>query len=247
MNLLQKTCYLVVAFFLTTGCDEHSVNSDTKTHNNITNENKACEAIWESDFETQTIEAWSYALNPQGIEISSDNAYSGEYAAKISLQGTPDFLWNNKPELNRSELQYKPKNIRENTSTRFSFAFMLPELMSEARHEFAYWESDTTYQQIMRFNLAANTISFSHGDDAIVWQVDKLKANKWHIIKYDVLWSSSSDIGQVNVWFDDQHVIKNYKMATLIKNENAFIQLGILRSQTPTTEVVWLDNAIHHC
>lgn len=210
--------------------------------------NSRFETRWHADFEDQSLEQWSYLLHPQGIEVSDEHAFAGQYAAKVTLEGTEDFIWYNNPALNRSEMQYKPNSIKEGDQTHIRFSFMLPRLFSDARHEFAYWESDGSYQQLMRFNIAANRLSFSPAlglqKNDVLWTMNTLDAGVWYTVDMRIKWSSDENFGSISIDLNGENVVANHTMQTLLKNEGAFIQLGILRDQTDAIETIWIDEVL---
>lgn len=204
-------------------------------------------AKFHADFETQSLANWNYVLHPQGVEISNDHSFAGNYAAKIQVKGSPDYVWYNNPALNRSELQYLPQTVNEGGTTDISFAFMLPELFSHARHEFAYWESNKSYRQIMRFMIRANEIVFqSTIDKQSHWQYQKLTAGQWYQLRMRIEWSSKPQQGAISIWFDQQLVVDAQAITSLYADEGAFIQLGILRDLVSSPESIWIDEVIEH-
>ncbi len=202
------------------------------------------DTLWKSDFESGNLDNWHYLLNKQGISISDQYQSQGAYAAKITVKGDANYLWHGKSFLNRVEMQYKPDTVADKGNTVMTWDVMFPELLSNARHEFAYWESDKSYQQIMRFDIAANRLSFRPSTSSQpLWQFDELKPQTWYSMAMHVHWSAKPDEGFVSLWFDGQQVLDKAPMATLLnEQEKAFIQFGILRDQTDRHETIWLDN-----
>jgi len=237
-DLIVKTVFTALLI----GCSIPSYSLEetpSKVHSDV---------IWQASFEGQTLDGWNYLLHPLGIQISNEHAFGGEYAAKISLEGSQDFIWYNNPKLNRSEMQYKPNSVIEGKQTHMRFSFMLPELFTNSRHEFAYWESTQSYQQLMRFNLAANRLSFSPAigiqKNKTLWTREDLQPGVWYTIDMRILWSSSESLGRISIYLDGKSVLSKHSMQTLLKNEAAFIQLGILRDQTDLVETIWIDEVL---
>lgn len=201
------------------------------------------QVIWQDNCEQMSLEGWSYILNKQGISCSSEHKLVGQNATKVIIEGTDDYLWNNQASLNRVELQYAPDSVAEGQSTFFGWSFMLPNLRYNQPHEFGYWESNKHYQQIMRFTLDKNTLSFGPSNGKILWHYTSLKAEQWYDIAMHIHWSNSPQLGFVTIWFDGQKVVDRASMKTLKSaQELAFIQLGILRQQVDKQETIWLDN-----
>lgn len=237
-DLIVKTVFAALLI----GCSSVSYSLEKATSK------AGSKVIWHASFEGQSLDEWDYLLHPQGIQISNEHVFAGQYAAKISLKGSQDFIWYNNPTLNRSEMQYKPNSVKDGNRTHIRFSFMLPKLFTDARHEFAYWESTASYQQLMRFNIAANRLSFSPAigiqKNAILWMLEDLQAGVWYTIDMRILWSSSESLGRISIYLDGKSVLLNHSMQTLLKNEAAFIQLGILRDQTDLVETIWIDEVL---
>lgn len=213
--------------------------------------------IWRADFESASLANWHYLLNPQGIKISNENAADGKYAAHIMLQGTDDYLWNANPELNRSELQYQSRSVFEGSRTHLSFKFMLPETLPNTKHEIAYWESNKTYQQIMRFTLFGNRLSFgpSNSQNAlnaqtIGDQAIEILPMTWYRVDMYINWSVEN--ASVNVRINNQLEnneleLANLSFPTLIdENEQAFFQIGLLRAQDDQAISIWIDDVVEY-
>lgn len=209
----------------------------------------SAEVYWRGNFETGDLTQWSYLLNPAGISLSSEHNAEGRYAAHVTIEGTPGYLWKNNPALNRVELQYRPEPKRnaEGSDLYFGWSFMLPELFALSRHEFGYWESAPGFHQIMRFNLSGESISFQMtAMQEPLWKSDAaIQANRWYDIAMHVHWSTDPAKGYVSVWFDGDSVVARAPARTLVAGDDrVFIQLGILRDVTDTVEEIYLDNAL---
>lgn len=215
-------------------CTLAPVSSFSKSDNNS--------QYWQSNFENETLDKWSYLLNPQGISIEAINAAKTEHAAKVTIQGTEDFLWNGLDFLNRSELQYKPSSVKLGQQTQLSWKFMVPELFSEARHEFAYWESDKSYQQIMRFNLEGKHFYFSDSKGQVKVKLNEVSKNKWYLVEMAIDWSPQKTKGKVTICVDGIQYASKTPIASLIDEESVFFQIGILRDRTDIEESIYIDD-----
>lgn len=209
----------------------------------------SAEVYWRGDFETGDLTQWSYLLNAAGISLCAKHKAEGRYAAHVIIEGKPEYLWKNNPALNRVELQYLPDAERtaEGSDLNFGWSFMLPALLTRSRHEFGYWESSPRYRQIMRFNLAGESISFQMtAMQEPLWKSEAaIRANQWHAIAMHVHWSTDPAKGYVSVWFDGAAVVTRAPARTLVPgNDRVFIQLGILRDLTDTVEEIYIDNAL---
>ena len=87
------------------------------------------------DFEEGNFDKWNFLLNQQGIQVVTLEGSGGNRVAEVKVKGSDDFLWNDDPALNRSELQHKPIGIEEGATSSVSWKFMLPELFSDSRHK----------------------------------------------------------------------------------------------------------------
>ncbi|HEX7028402.1 MAG TPA: heparin lyase I family protein [Gammaproteobacteria bacterium] len=206
------------------------------------------ETYWRGDFETGDLDQWSYLLNPVGIALSRDHVAEGNYSARITIQGEPEYLWKNNAKLNRVELQYRPDPRRsgEDSDIYFGWSFMLPALLTRSRHEFGYWESSPSYRQITRFNLSGSSISFQvAGSQEPLWEsAEAVKPEQWHAIAMHIHWSVDPENGYVSVWFDGKPVVNQAPAQTLVPgDDHVFIQLGILRDLADNTEEIYIDNA----
>lgn len=206
----------------------------------------AAKTLWKADFETGDTIQWHWMANPSAITVSQECAFDGKYAGKIVLSGEDKFLWNGRADLNRSEFNYKPaaSSTHEGQQTFYAFSFYLPEAFSTiGRHELGYWEADQSWQQMMRFNIDGEDISFKAStNENYFWTQEKgAQAGKWHKVAMHVFWSTDPQKGFAQVWLDGAHKGK-YFFQTLPKADaNMFNQIGILRNQQETVETIFID------
>ena len=195
---------------------------------------------WHSDFETKNLNDWSYLLNPQGIQVLPHPTLLNQHAAKVTIVGEQDYLWQGNVDLNRVELQHKPNQTIEGDIHKLTFSFMLPKLFTEDTHQILYWESDKTYRQSFRLQVNGNRLSlYSALLEQEVWHYIKLEPERWYKVSLLISWST--DQGTVSVDIDG--VGGAYDMPTLVsEDENMFVQMGILRRQSDIEEVIWIDN-----
>ncbi len=201
--------------------------------------------VWRGDMESGDLSQWHYLANPAGISVVEDCVYQGDYAARIAIDGSEQFLWNGREDLNRSELNYRPANTAEGEDTYFGWSFYLPAAFADARHELGYWESADSWQQQMRFNIEGDTFSFqlSNADERF-WEVPGFAApGVWRDVAMHIHWSSDADKGFVEVWLNGESMGKT-PMATRVNDTDPmFTQMGILRDRREETEVIYIDNA----
>jgi hypothetical protein len=202
---------------------------------------------WRGDFETGDISQWNSPINPAGLSVVSDCTRTGKYAGKITLTGAAEFLWNGDPRLNRSELHWRGPvgSTDEGKETFFGFSFYLPKAFTPTRHEFAYWESDKTWQQVFRFNITGTELSLQESAAATpLWTLPAgATPGVWHDVALHIHWSSDASKGAVQVWFDGKDMGRHHFSTLPGKEALMFTQIGILRSQQDVVEEMLIDDA----
>lgn len=204
--------------------------------------------LWKADFEMGNHNQWHWVANPEAIEVSTECAFDGKYSGKISLSGSEKFLWNGRADLNRSEFHYTPEkgSTHEGQETFYAFSFYLPEAFSLiGRHELGYWESDQTWQQMMRFNIDGENFSFkATAQEKPFWtEKNGAKAGQWHKVAMHVLWSTNPEKGFAQVWLDGKNKGQFFFKTLPSENADMFNQIGILRNQQDKVEVIYIDKA----
>lgn len=200
---------------------------------------------WQGDMEMGDLSQWSYLANPAGLSVAEDCVYEGDYAARIAIDGSEQFLWNGREDLNRSELNYRPANTAEGDNTYFGWSFYLPATFADARHELGYWESADSWKQHMRFNIEGDTFSFQLSDaEERFWEVPGFAApGVWRDVAMHIHWSSDPEKGFMEVWLDGESMGKTAMATRVNDTDPMFTQIGILRDQREETEVIYIDNA----
>lgn len=202
--------------------------------------------LWKADFESGSTLEWHWIANPDAISVTQECQFDGSYAGKITLTGESKYLWNGRPDLNRSEFHYSPEkgSTHEGKESFYAFSFYLPEIFSmQGRHELGYWESDKTWQQIMRFNIKGKDISFKETKQKNAFWTKKggAKPKQWHKVAMHIFWSTDPEKGFTETWVDGENMGK-YFFQTLNKSDaDMFNQLGILRDQQDKIETIYID------
>lgn len=194
--------------------------------------------MWRGDFETGSLEQFSYVLNPTGVSLVADPTAQGRYAAKLSVDA--DQLWPNG--LNRVELQHQPQTSAEGQSTWFGFSFYLPTTLAASDHLIAYWETQQTYQQLMRLVVNGTRLSFTTTQPEDVEQAaidEVVTAAAWHRVVMHVDWHSDPQRGRVSVWFDGRPMVIDLPARTFVDHP-AFVQFGLLRQPTLDHEEIMI-------
>ena len=204
--------------------------------------------LWQGDFETGDISQWNTPINPAGLSVTGDCVFDGKHAGKVRLTGDDSFLWKGNKFLNRSEFNHRRAagNTHEGKETFFAFSFYLPKKLSEHKHELGYWESDKSWQQMLRFNIAGSELSFQESAAKdVLWKLPEGAApGQWHRVAMHIHWSTDPKLGSAEVWVNGKHMGKNHFKNLPAKDALMFTQIGILRTQEKTVEDILIDGAI---
>jgi hypothetical protein len=202
--------------------------------------------VWTSTFEKGDLSEWGTPNNrtrtlPDGtvrtnIEVVGDHVYSGKYACKLTVH--PDDIF---PSYNQNRVDMGHQSgmlTREGSDSWISGHYMM---LADAgmRNEFAFWESNSSYQNVMDFWVepktgGGTTIGFGVGLLGMtkVWTGD-FAIGKWHQVAMHVHWSTSVQMGSIDVWFDGQQVVTAYKYNTKPDMNTLFFQTGLHRRNPP--------------
>lgn len=204
--------------------------------------------LWQGNFETGDMSQWDSPINPDGLIVTTECAFDGKHAGKVTLTGDDSFLWNDNKFLNRSEFHHRRDagNTHEGKETFFAFSFYLPKKFSEHKHELGYWESDKTWQQMFRFNIHGSNLSFQESAaTTALWTLPEGAApGQWHRVAMRIHWSTNPEVGSTEVWVDGKHMGKHYFKNLPTKDALMFTQIGILRTQEKTVEEILIDGAL---
>jgi len=210
--------------------------------------NVQAKILWQGDFETGDLSQWHNILNPRVVSINSQCSFDGKYAGQVSLSGDEDLLWNGRKDLNRSEFHFTPTtgSTSEGKDTYFSFSFYLPKALSKGRNELGYWESDKTWQQMLRFNISGTDFSFQETAAAApAWTLKNgAKPGQWHKVAMHIHWSTDATKGSTQVWFDGKDMGKQQFKTLYAADALMFTQMGILRNQQKNVDVILVDGAM---
>ena len=208
---------------------------------------------WQGDFETGDTSQWRSLLNGmvdgrRYIDVVSDVVAEGTYAARVELHN--DAVWPNG--LKRVELNHRPADGRtaEGAELFFAWSFYLPEtLPTDPSQTIGYWESDSSYQQLMAFRLSGTELSFvtRRPTNQVHWtSATAATPGEWHRIALRILWSTDAGTGEVDVWFDGTQVVEGASAATLADSNRTFTQVGLLRGAIEFSDVpvIYIDDAV---
>ncbi|ACE83420.1 polysaccharide lyase [Cellvibrio japonicus] len=204
--------------------------------------------LWRGDFETGDASQWHTGINAAGLSVTDQCSYDGRFAGRVQLTGDDMFLWNGNKQLNRSEFHHRmPEGAtREGKDTFFAFAFYLPKALSQHKHELGYWESDKSWQQMFRFNIHGQSLSFQQSNqDTPFWTLDAGAApGQWQRVALHIHWSTNPATGFVQTWVNGEDMGKYHFPTLPAKDARMFTQIGILRTQEKQPAEIWIDAAL---
>lgn len=201
------------------------------------------EVIWRGDFETGTTAQWRGAPKTDSIKVVDDPVREGKYALRIN--GTNAARKGNR---DRIELQHQPEppGTVEGSERYFGWSLFVPETLTDNVHSLGYFETRNSWRQLMSFEVRGEDILYTtrvpyarHWDGK-----KKFTSGCWHDFAVHVLWSRDPAKGFVEVWFDGQQVVQRVMTATLLDENPAFFQIGLMRDTSDVAETIIIDNVI---
>ena len=204
--------------------------------------------LWQGNFESGDMSQWDSPINVAGLSVTDSCVFDGKHAGKVRLTGDESFLWMGNKFLNRSEFHHRRAAgaTHEGKDTFFAFSFYLPQTLSEHKHELGYWESDKSWQQMLRFNIAGSELSFQEtAAKEVLWKLPEGAApGQWHRVALHIHWSTDATIGSTEVWVDGKHMGKHHFKNLPTKDALMFTQIGLLRTQEDRVEEILIDGAV---
>jgi hypothetical protein len=203
----------------------------------------SAEVLWRGDFETGTTEQWRGAPKTDSVQVVTDPVREGKYALRIDGTNAA-----RRGERDRIEFQHQPAlpGTAEGAERFFGWSVFLPKKLTNDSHALGYFETRNSWRQLMSFEV--------HGEDIIYstrvpyarhWTgTGKLTPGRWHDFAVHVLWSRDPAKGFVEVWFDGQQVVPRTMTATLLDENVAFFQLGLMRATIEVPETIIIDHVI---
>lgn len=203
----------------------------------------SAEVIWRGDFETGTMEQWRGAPKSDSVKVVTEPVREGKYALRIDGTNAA-----RRGERDRIELQHQPNppGTAEGTERYFGWSIFLPRKLTDDSHAVGYFETRNSWRQLMSFEV--------HGEDILYttrvpymrhWSAKgKLMAGRWHDFVVHVLWSRDKSKGFVEVWFDGEQVVPRAMTATLLDENVAFFQVGLMRATIDVPETIIIDRVI---
>ncbi len=213
----------------------------------------SAQVVWRGDFETGDTSQFDSELDGMimgrdYITVVDDIVAEGTWSGRIELHN--DAVWSNG--LKRVELHHGPAAGRtaEGAELYFAWSIYLPEtLPTDPSQTIGYWESNSSYQQVMAFQLSGEDLSFvtRRPSYAMHWNgTGVVTPGQWHRIATHIVWSQSDTTGSVSVWFDGEQVVDAAAAATLADGNEVFTQIGLLRGAIEFTDVpvIYLDDVV---
>jgi hypothetical protein len=214
--------------------------------------------VWSATHEAGDLKEWSGGTNPtktlpdktvrKNVEVLGEQVYGGKLACKITLHPDDTFGQYNQ---DRVDLSHQSTITGEGKDSYVSGYFYLPE-DAKTRNEILFYETNASYRNWMDLWVepkqgGGTTVKFgieSQGANlgsVLLWTGDWAPA-LWHQVAIHVHWSTDSNQGVVDLWFDGKLVIDAVKHNTKFDNNAMFLNAGMHRVLPKDfTEVLYLD------
>jgi hypothetical protein len=221
----------------------------------LTTEGRAlAEVVWKADFETNDISQFVGTMNAtkdarKNIEIVTAPKQQGKYAAKMTIHPDDTF----KARQMRVQFTHRPQRTEEGQDLFMSFYLRMDEAPL-VRDNFAYWESDTSWKNVMTWWVAPKSADNPGGGTTINFGTGNLGPNqhwtadfslkKWHQMVMHIHWSPDPQVGSIKLWFDGK-VVVDIKAVTKPDKNPMFFQPGIHRAdRSEAVDTIYFDNFI---
>jgi hypothetical protein len=203
----------------------------------------AAEVLWRGDFETGTTEQWKSPPKFDGIQVVTEPVREGKYALRIDGTNAA-----RRGKLDRIEFQHQPRppGTAEGTERYFGWSVYVPKRLTDDYHAVGYFETRNSWRQLMSFEVRGEDITYStRVPYARRWVgKGKLTPGRWHDFAVHVLWSRDPEKGFVEVWFDGDLVVPRARTATLLDENVAFFQIGLMRATIDVPETIVIDHVV---
>ena len=203
----------------------------------------SAEVLWRGDFETGTTEQWRGAPQGDAVKVVTEPVREGKYALRIDGTNAA-----RRGDRDRIEFQHQPQppGTAEGTERFFGWSVFLPKKLTGDSHAVGYFETRNSWRQLMSFEARGEDLLYStRVPYARRWDgKGKLTPGRWHDFAVHVLWSRDPAKGFASVWYDGEQVVKRAATATLLDENVAFFQLGLMRATSDVPETIIIDRAI---
>jgi hypothetical protein len=202
------------------------------------------EVLFRGDFETGNLAGWGgTAVKNPAVRIVTDPVRSGKYALRIDGSNAA-----RRGERDRIELQHQPppEGTAEGAERYYAWSMYVPEKLVPGVHNAGYFEARNAWRQLMSFEVRGEDILYTtRVPYARRWEgKGKFTPGRWHDFVVHVLWSRDAAKGFVEVWFDGEQVVKRSATATLLDENRAFLQLGLMRETSEQPETIYVDHVM---
>jgi hypothetical protein len=202
------------------------------------------EVIWRGDFETGDLSQWrGPATKSDAVKVVTDTVRSGKHAVRIDGTNAA-----RKGERDRIELQHQPAGAGtgEGTERYFGWSVYVPKPLTPTMHQVGYFEVRNVWRQLMSFEARGEDLLYTtRVPYARRWEgKGKFTAGRWHDFVLHVLWSRDRAKGFVELWYDGEQVVPRTMTATLMDENPAFFQIGLMRETSEVPETIYLDHVI---
>ena len=214
--------------------------------------------VWTATHEGGDLKEWGGGVNltktlpdktiRKNVEILGEQVYAGKLACKITVHPDDTFGQYNQ---DRVDLSHRSTLTGEGKDSYVSGYYYLPE-DSKTRTEIFFYETDSSFRNWMDLWIepkqgGGTTVKFgieSQGANlgsVLLWTGDFTPA-VWHQVAIHVHWSTNSNQGLVDLWFDGKPVITAVKHNTKFDSNAMFLNAGMHRLlPQPFTEVLYMD------
>src|SRR5262245_4536996 len=203
----------------------------------------SAEVLWRGDFETGSTKQWTGAPKSDAVTVVTDPVREGKYALRIDGTNAAK-----KGKHDRIEFQHQPKppGTAEGAERYFGWSIFLPKQLTDSSHAVGYFETRNSWRQLMSFEARGEDLLYTtRVPYARRWDgKGQLTTGRWHDFAVHVLWSRDPAKGFVEVWFDGKQVVQRTATATLLDENPAFFQLGLMRATSETPETIVIDHVI---
>lgn len=204
----------------------------------------SAEIIWKGDFETGTMEQWQGAATKNDrVKVVTEPVREGKYALRIDGSNAA-----RRGDRDRIELQHQPKppGTAEGTERYFGWSVFVPQKLTAGVHHVGYFETRNSWRQLMSFEVRGEDMLYStRVPYARRWTgMGKFTPGRWHDFAVHVLWSRDPAKGFVEVWFDGEQIVPKAMTATLLDENPAFFQIGLMRETSDIPETIIIDHVI---
>src|SRR5262249_2190113 len=122
----------------------------------------------------------------------------------------------------------------------------LPKKLTDDSHAVGYFETRNSWRQLMSFEVKGEDMLYTtRVPYARHWNgKGKLTPGRWHDFAVHVLWSRDPAKGFVEAWFGGELVVPRAMTATLLDENVAFFQIGLMRATIDVPETIIIDHVI---